>query len=354
MNGSKSSSSVRASFVIPCYNREKILSATLDCVLRQTVHNWEAIVIDDGSVDRSLEVARSYQLRDPRVRVMQRQGSRQGANICRNQGLTSAAGDYIILLDSDDLISPTCLEHRIAAMDSNPFSDFGVYQTEIFNEQIGDRGMLGNSFNDSNDLHRFLSFDAVWHTSGPIWRKEMIQALDGFDTQLLSFQDWDLHVRALMTKPKYFKVSIRDHFYRMGNGSGNAIAMRSSNDPDHLRSHERLFEKTLVGLRNANMLDEEARPRLAGLFWWLATRYRVNVSVSEACRTWRKAYGLALISTRHYAEGVVINRLASVRGGRHIGRLFQMGWPAHYHRYYSKEFHATPVSSLNAHVIRSG
>jgi hypothetical protein len=198
-----------------------------------------------------------------------------------------------------------------------------------------------------------LSFDAVWHTAGPIWRKEVIKELGGFDEELLSFQDLDLHVRALIAGLKHFKVSIRDHFYRMGRGHGNAIALRSSTDPDHLRSHERLFEKIETLLRTAGLLDTDARYELVGMYWWLATRYRVHVSWKEACRVWRKCYHLGLLSRRRYGEGLLVTLLAVVRGGRHLGRLVQRFWPAQYHQLHSKDFHTNPVSSLDGAVIWS-
>src|SRR6266436_2095129 len=99
------------SVIIPCYNRESLLGATLDSLLEQTFPHWEAIIIDDDSTDKSMEVARGYARIDSRFRVVSRQGERRGANICRNQGLRIAGGDYVVFLDSDDLLLETCLEH---------------------------------------------------------------------------------------------------------------------------------------------------------------------------------------------------------------------------------------------------
>jgi hypothetical protein len=120
-----------------------------------------------------------------------------------------------------------------------------------------------------------------------------------------------------------------------------------------LRSHERLFEKIETLLRTAGLLDTDARYELVGMYWWLATRYRVHVSWKEACRVWRKCYHLGLLSRRRYGEGLLVTLLAVVRGGRHLGRLVQRFWPAQYHQLHSKDFHTNPVSSLDGAVIWS-
>ena len=157
----------RVSVIIPCHNRADLLAETLDSLIAQTYPDWEAIVADDGSQDNSLELAQKYAAKDNRIRACLRQGEKQGACVCRNQGLSMAAGEYVVFLDSDDLLLATCLEHRVARMDRMPECGFGVYQTEMFYRQAGDRKILWNIYTETSDLHRFLSKDVVWHTTGP-------------------------------------------------------------------------------------------------------------------------------------------------------------------------------------------
>ena len=134
----------RISIVIPCFNRERFLPETLDSLNAQTFSDWEAIVVDDGSTDGSLSIARDYARRDARFRALCREGGHNGANSCRNKGLAESKGDYLIFLDSDDLLASTCLENRVVAMDRASDCGFGVYLTEIFAETLGDRGVLWN------------------------------------------------------------------------------------------------------------------------------------------------------------------------------------------------------------------
>ena len=227
----------RVSVIIPCYNRADVLAATLDSVRIQTSPNWEALIVDDFSTDNSTEIIRQFARHDPRFQGLTRQGTQRGANICRNQGLAAANGEYLVFLDADDLLAPTCLERRIVAMDAAPECDFGVYQTEIFAHEVGDRRLLWNAYTTTSDLDRFLSLDSVWHTMGPIWRKPALQQLGGFDPMLPSFQDWDISVRALIKGARYFKVPIRDGYYRNGRGTDSSISKLSGTAFQHLQSH---------------------------------------------------------------------------------------------------------------------
>jgi len=335
---------VRVSVIIPCYNREHLLGETLDSIRAQTYPHWEGIVVDDRSQDGSAGVAQRYAGQDGRFRAVSRQGDSKGANVCRNQGLALARGDYIVFLDSDDLLSPSCLEHRVAAMDRAPACGFGVYQTELFAQTIGDQRMLWNAFTDSDDLHRFLSLDTVWLTTGPIWRKPAMMQLGGFDEDVLSFQDWAIHVQALIAGIKYFKEPTRDNFHRYDYDRVNVISAIKDVRPEHLKSHERLFVKTFQGVRAAGRLDREARCRMAGMFWWLAERWQAIASRREADRVWRKAFDLGLCSRRQYFEGRLMFRLHSIRGGGRLTWLMKRSWPPQYWLMFSEHLTKTPVA----------
>lgn len=347
---------VCVSVIIPCYNRERFLPETLRSVAAQTFRGWEAVIVDDRSEDRSLEVAQAFQEKDERFRVFLRGSGKKGANVCRNEGIKRARGDYLIFLDSDDLLDSSALRRRVDAMSRAPQYDFGVFQTEIFHETVGDCGMVCRAFQEGNDLHRFLGFDAAWHTSGPIWRRQTVELLGGFDESLPSLQDWDIHVRSLIAGFRYFKVSVRDSFYRMSpNNKNSSIGAKFSKDPLHLKSHEMLFERVVVRLQESGLLDGSTKRRLAGLFWWLATRYRVTQGWGECRRVWRRAYQLGLLSRRHYWEGNLVSQLsAAIPGGRHLARPILKFWPKEHHTLFSKYMHNVSVETLDGSVIWCG
>lgn len=104
----------KVSIITPCYNGEKYVAKTIESVLAQTYSNWEMIIIDDGSKDSSAEVVRAYTEKDSRITLLQQENA--GSAAARNNGIRNANGQYIALLDSDDLWEPEFLEEQIAFM----------------------------------------------------------------------------------------------------------------------------------------------------------------------------------------------------------------------------------------------
>ena len=111
---------IKISFIIPMYNREKYIEASIDSILKLTISEIEIIVVDDGSTDTSVALVRPYTVRDSRVRLIIQENRGQGA--ARNTGLSVVNGAYISFIDSDDWISPTHFEqlyHTAVSLDAD-------------------------------------------------------------------------------------------------------------------------------------------------------------------------------------------------------------------------------------------
>ena len=106
---------IKVSIVIPAYNAEPCLLETLESALSQTYPAHEILVIDDGSKDRTEEIARSF---GDRVRYIKQQN--QGIAGARNTGIREATGDWIAFLDHDDLFLPEKIEREVAELEKNP------------------------------------------------------------------------------------------------------------------------------------------------------------------------------------------------------------------------------------------
>lgn len=102
------------SVIIPVYNVERFVAQTLDSVLEQTYENWEAILVNDGSTDNSLEILQKYAKKDARFKIINKQNEKLPA--ARNDGLKKAVGEYITFLDADDIWYPQFLEFMLQAM----------------------------------------------------------------------------------------------------------------------------------------------------------------------------------------------------------------------------------------------
>lgn len=99
------------SIIVPVYNVEKFIDATINSVLNQTEQEFELLLVNDCSTDSSAERIKSYE--DSRIRLIN-QPKNAGAAAARNRGLSEASGRYICFLDSDDLWEPAKLEHELA------------------------------------------------------------------------------------------------------------------------------------------------------------------------------------------------------------------------------------------------
>src|SRR5579862_5510174 len=106
------------SIITPTKNRLTLLRETIHSVQQQTSPDWEHIIVDDGSTDGTDEFVLGLAETDSRVRYIPRPGG-EGANVCRNLGLRSSRGEFVVFLDSDDLLAPECLEVRVQATRRN-------------------------------------------------------------------------------------------------------------------------------------------------------------------------------------------------------------------------------------------
>lgn len=99
------------SILMAAYNSEKTIRYAIDSVLVQTFHDWELLIIDDCSADNTLNVAESY--KDTRIRILKNDRN-CGVSLTRKKGLDAAEGDWIAVLDSDDMWAPDKLEKQLA------------------------------------------------------------------------------------------------------------------------------------------------------------------------------------------------------------------------------------------------
>lgn len=118
---------ILVSIIIPTFNSEKFIAETIQSIQTQTLTNWEVIIVDDGSSDKTVSVIFEIAQLDKRIQFFQIEKN-SGAGIARNLALNQAKGRYIAFLDSDDLWKPTKLEKQINFMSKNdlPFT-FSFY-----------------------------------------------------------------------------------------------------------------------------------------------------------------------------------------------------------------------------------
>lgn len=188
----------RASAIMPVYNREKYLKETIDSVLNQTFKNFEFIIIDDGSTDKSVEIVKSYD--DPRIKLFLNEGNR-GTSYSRNRAIDLSCGDYIITIDSDDINLPERFAKQIAYMDTHP--EVGICGSWV--KTIGEvEGELWRCAVKPDIVHCRTLFEAVLCHPSTIIRREFLDKYSlRYDTELKRAQDWDIYCRGA----RHFQVA---------------------------------------------------------------------------------------------------------------------------------------------------
>jgi glycosyltransferase involved in cell wall biosynthesis len=195
------------SIIVPSFNKEKYISETLKSVVDQTYLNWELLIIDDLSDDNTVEIVKSFAEKDNRIKLIENNSNR-GANYCRNQGISNSLGNYIIFLDADDILMPTCLAGRVATIENSQF-DFCVFTLGTFYKNIGDSKSIWYS-NSKNPLIDFIQHKLPWQTMQPIWQKEFLVKIGGFDELFQRLQDVEIHTRSLLIEGVKFKQISND------------------------------------------------------------------------------------------------------------------------------------------------
>ena len=186
------------SVVVPTYNRASRLGETLLSVLNQTYHDFELIVVDDGSTDGTSKVIQSF----PNVRYVFMEENR-GVSRARNEGLARAKGRYICFLDSDDLWDKKKLQIQVQWMERN--ADCQVcYTNEIWIRKGVRVNPMKKHRKYSGDIFRHCLPLCIVSPSSAMLRAGLFETIGNFDESLPACEDYDLWLRIAMKYKFHF------------------------------------------------------------------------------------------------------------------------------------------------------
>ncbi|HEY9178968.1 MAG TPA: glycosyltransferase family A protein [Flavipsychrobacter sp.] len=244
----------KVSIITPSYNRAYIIHETAQSIFNQTYENWEWVIVDDGSTDNSWDVLQSFAEKDKRVKIFKRDRDPKGACVCRNIGVERCSGDYVMFLDTDDVLAPYCLEQRVKAMENEPECDFVIFPMLLFKEELNDLNLLWNIDKAEDDLLRVLTGDAVCQGTGPLWKKSSFQQVGMWNEDLKLWQDVELHIRSFLYPVRYKKRLdlLPDVYLRVSDDSLSRVGYHA---PQKLMSRIQVFEYALEEIAGKGKLD---------------------------------------------------------------------------------------------------
>ncbi|BAU13815.1 glycosyl transferase family 2 [Leptolyngbya sp. NIES-3755] len=246
------------SVIIPAYNAEAFIGQTLDSVLAQTYQNFEIIVVDDGSSDRTAEIVKSYAERDRRIRLICQENS--GVAAARNLAIQASIGKYISPIDADDIWYPEKLEKQVRCLETADETVGLVYSWSVYLNEAGEiigRYIADQDFTaaEGNVFNGLLYFNFLDNASTALFRRSCIDRVGGYNCNLRAqnaqgCEDWDIYIRiaeqySVRVVPEYL-IGYRQY-----------VGSMATNAPVMARSYEVMM--TEVQQRNPNIPDRIRR-----------------------------------------------------------------------------------------------
>ena len=197
------------SIVMPAYNAEKYLTDAVDSVLAQTFADWELSIVNDGSTDKTLAIARAYAAADNRIRVIDQKNA--GTVAAKNAAIAAASGQYIFPLDSDDKIAPECLERLYNKIKS------GKYAVVCPDGRTFGHSDAHINFPQATRANMYRRHTGIHNSS--LYEKKYWEKYGGYDMLFADgLEDLDFWLNFLDDGQKITRISGDLFFYRMKPG----------------------------------------------------------------------------------------------------------------------------------------
>jgi len=244
----------KVSVIIPTYNRLPMLKEAVDSVLAQDFEDFELIVVDDGSNDKTAEEIKRY---GGRVKLFQHSENR-GVSAARNKGISHARGKYIAFLDADDLWVKGKLKIQVNFLDDNPHYPL-CYTDEIWirkgkrvNPKIKHAKYSGWIFEKCLPL-------CIISPSSAMMRKTLYSKVGLFDEALPVCEDYDFWLRTSARFPIFF---INRKLIIKRGGHPDQLSQRSwGNDQYRVVAMEKLLSESYIGTEEREMVLKEMKKK---------------------------------------------------------------------------------------------
>lgn len=227
------------SVIVPVYNMEQYLGETLDSVLASDYPSFEVVVMDDGSKDASLEIAKEYARKDSRVKVHTQPNA--GACAARNHAITLAEGELILPVDADNTITPDFIRKAVEIIIQDEDIKVVVPRADFFGDRTGEWILPPFSLN-------LLARKNIMDTCA-LYRKSDWERVKGYCEEIIAREDWEFWISVLKDGGKVVRLPDISLHYRIRNSS-KRVTDRSLKKHviDILnKRHPEFFERELGG-----------------------------------------------------------------------------------------------------------
>lgn len=201
------------SVIIPCYQQGCFLNDAITSLQAQTYTHWEAIIINDGSVDDTELIALALCSNDPRVKYVSKLNG--GLSSARNLGLSLAQGQFIQFLDADDRLNSLKFETQVSILRDNTELDVVYGNARYFYEgSFGhfnrgpfasgpEHNWIAEAWNDQRPMLRKLADRNVFPVCTPLIRRSVVDLVGLFNEELMALEDWEYWIRCAISGVRF-------------------------------------------------------------------------------------------------------------------------------------------------------
>jgi peptidoglycan/xylan/chitin deacetylase (PgdA/CDA1 family) len=299
------------SVVVPAYNGEETLGTTLDSLIAQTHPDWEAIVVDDGSVDGTAALARAYADRDRRIRL--RRQENRGVGGARNAGIEMARHPWMFFLDADDTIVPEAFEELLGGLSANPGADAvlaGCLRVDGSGRKL--RSQIPGSHHDRFSVFARMCEIAI-HSC--LVRTELVRQAGGFDESLATCEDWDIWQRISRLGAQFVTIPHDLAIYRMRADSASHDGRRMLRDGLLVIDRGHGIDERMLGLEQDDLELPSLEGRSVARTYFACYAAGLEIAMERDARWVIEALGDD-VSSRIDPAGVAETLLLAVADGR--------------------------------------
>ncbi|MDY3206012.1 glycosyltransferase family 2 protein [Clostridium baratii] len=268
----------KLSVIIPVYNVEEYLVETLDSVVNQTMDNYEIILVNDGSTDNSQSIIDDYAKRYENIVSIYQENS--GPGKARNKGIDVSRGEYIIFVDSDDIIPRDALLKRYNhAIDNN--ADIAVCATHLYDGEkdwpIKNHFLEEGFKNITNDL------ELLW-MMGPcnkIYKKRIIEDIR-FPEDINYGEDQVFVLRAYLATNKIYSSKYVGYYYRMRRENGGSLTQQAFVNPSKVIDDITVLWKLVSHDIDFTIKNEDIRENIKKAYFYRLVNVNVWPPLKEA------------------------------------------------------------------------
>lgn len=261
------------SVVMAVYNGEDYIAEAIDSMLAQTLADFELLIVDDGSQDNSAEIIRSCRKCDSRIRVFRHERN-MGAADARNRALSAATGEYLTIMDCDDISMPSRLEKQVAFLQSNPHVDVVGVSGRAVSERLAP--LFDLNMPQRHPLIVLDSFVGVGLIFSTIMsRRESLNAIGGYDDGRRAGEERYLTWR-LLSQEKLTFANLPEQLL---------LYRRHKSSLSHNQDRQLQAERYDVLARMLSQLWDEAPPDTLERFLRLRLHQRLGWLDRRAART---------------------------------------------------------------------